>query len=138
MITYVPWRQGTKPDPRQPQGRPVIIRAEQVRATIEYLRQCQAARAAGYPVSYTDDPAWLVDMAINRRAGWPDDPSHRRGSCMPVRGRYPKRAIETSELRQFAGMLNTIRWRPMERETRWLPRWVRERIPHRIRDNDDY
>ncbi len=35
---------------------------------------------------------WLLHVAINRRAGWPDDPSDMRGSCMPVRGRFPKRA----------------------------------------------
>jgi len=61
-------------------------------ATITYLRRCQAARAAGYPVAYTTDPAWLVTMAINRRGGWPDDPSMSRGSAMPVRGRYPRKA----------------------------------------------
>ena len=56
-----------------------------VRATIDYLKLCRQARAASYPVSYTTDPAWLVNMAINRRAGWPDDPSEYRGSAMPVR-----------------------------------------------------
>lgn len=47
--------------------------------TIAYLRKCQQARAAGYPVYLTNDPAWLLDMAINRRAGWVEDP-HARGS----------------------------------------------------------
>lgn len=63
-----------------------------IRATIEYLRKCQQARAAGYRVSYTTSSWWLVDMAINRRAGWPDDPSLHRGSAMPVNGKYPKKA----------------------------------------------
>lgn len=51
--------------------------------TIAYLRRCQEARAAGYPVSFTTDPAWLVEQAINRRAGWVEDP-HTRGSSMPI------------------------------------------------------
>ena len=38
--------------------------------TLAYLRQCQTAREAGYPVQFTTDPAWLVEQAINRRAGW--------------------------------------------------------------------
>ncbi len=90
MIAWVAWdRNG---DPRQPQGRPVILRAEQVRATIAMLEHAREMRAAGHRYSLTHDPEWLVDMAINRRAGWPDDPSHSRGSCMPVNGKYPKRA----------------------------------------------
>lgn len=110
----------------------------QVRETITYLRRCQMARATGYAVSYTTDPEWLVDMAINRRAGWPDDPD-RRGSAQPTRaGAYPKRASETDDVRQFAGMLNGSRWYPREIETRWLPKWVRARVAHRIRSVDDY
>ena len=60
--------------------------------TIKYLKACRADRDAGMQVSYTNDPAWLVTMAINRRAGWPDDPTHTRGSAMPVNGKYPKKA----------------------------------------------
>lgn len=60
--------------------------------TLNYLRRLRAARAEGYRGSYTTDPRWLVNMAINRRAGWPDDPSLLRGSAMPVKGRYPKRS----------------------------------------------
>ena len=55
------------------------------RNTIDHLRLCQQARAQGYPVAYTTDSAWLVHQAINRRAGWPDDPGCSRGSCTPVR-----------------------------------------------------
>ena len=36
------------------------------RATVDYLRRCQAARAAGYPVSFTTDPAWLVNQLPHR------------------------------------------------------------------------
>jgi hypothetical protein len=70
-----------------------------VRVTLDYLRLCRAARAVGHPVAFTTDPAWLVDMAINRRAGWPDDPSEYRGSARPVSHRdrpgylrYPRKA----------------------------------------------
>ena len=45
-----------------------------IKHTIDYLHLCRQARASGIPVSYTTDPAWLVTMTINRRAGWPDDP----------------------------------------------------------------
>src|SRR5712692_7279277 len=63
-----------------------------VGATLRYLRLCQQGRASGYPVAFVTDPTWLVQMAINRRAGWPDDPSCSRGSAMPVYGKYPKKA----------------------------------------------
>lgn len=53
------------------------------RATIDRLRACQAARAAGLPLRLVDDPAWLVEQAINRRAGWVEDP-HHRGSSPPI------------------------------------------------------
>ena len=80
-------------------------------ATIQYLRICQTARAAGVPMSYTTDPAWLVTMAINRRAGWPDDPTLSRGSARPVAGRYPKKAAgdEYNHLRLLARAINTPR-----------------------------
>lgn len=55
------------------------------RATIDYLRACQNARAAGYPVRMANDPAWLVEQAINRRAGWVEDP-HTRGTSQPISG----------------------------------------------------
>lgn len=79
---------------------------------LRYLRACQAARAAGEPVSFTTDPTWLLDQAINRRAGWLDDPSHSRGSCRPTeRGRYPRRAAGDAQrhLHHLARKLNTPR-----------------------------
>lgn len=136
MIAWVPW--SGEGDPRQPQGRPVILRRDEVRATIGMLRRLQQRRAAGCPVSYTTDPEWLVDAAINRRAGWPDDPSGHRGSCMPVNGKFPKRAEGDGCMWQFVRNLNGSRWCPREIETRWLPRKIRERIAHRIRTADDY
>src|SRR3990167_10475693 len=82
-----------------------------VAATLAFLRARQAARDAGYPVRFTTDPAWLVMMAINRRAGWPDDPSCSRGSAMPVNGRYPMKASgdRYNHLRLIAQEVNTPR-----------------------------
>lgn len=60
-----------------------VAAPSRVRATIDFLRRCQAARAAGDAVTRTTDPAWLVDQAINRRAGWVEDP-HYRGTSMPI------------------------------------------------------
>lgn len=135
-ITYVrhpePW------DPRQPQGRSVILRPAEVRATIAFLRACQAARAAGVPVSYATDPEWLVDVAINRRAGWPEDP-HAYASCMPVDAsmRYPKRALhdETRWLLQTAHHLNGTRVRLHPHS---VPQRYRARLAHRLWSRDDF
>ena len=87
------------------------MRTSRVRHTIDFLQACQRARAEGHPVSFTTDPAWLVEVAINRRAGWPDDPSHSRGSCRPVNGKYPKKAEGDTfnHLRLLAVRINTPR-----------------------------
>lgn len=105
-----------------------------IQGTIAYLRRCQAYRAAGGQVSFTTDPAWLVQMAINRRAGWQDDPSLLRGSAMPVNGQYPKRASgdDWRHLRLFAHSINTPRLIVRERE---CPRHLRSRLAHRLSDN---
>lgn len=108
-----------------------------IRNTINHLKLCRRARAAGYQVAFNTDPAWLVNMAINRRAGWPDDPSHYRGSCMPVNGRYPVKAegdgrrYSFRHLRSIAYEINS---RVIVREQR-LGEWkdyLLKRIPHRI------
>ena len=65
---------------------------EEVVATRYYLQTAMDIRARGYPVSYSTDPTWLLNMAINRKAGWPDDPGLSRGSARPVEGRYPAKA----------------------------------------------
>lgn len=67
-----------------------------VRSTINYLKKCQRARAFAnshgyYAISKASDPTWLVNVAINRRAGWPDDPECTRGSAMPVNGKFPSK-----------------------------------------------
>ena len=61
---------------------------EQYRATLAYLRRCQQARAAGYPVSYTTDPAWPPQRPISPaswRASWSSRGSgaSRRMCAMP-------------------------------------------------------
>jgi len=98
----------------------------QVRNTINYLKKCQDARKAGYPVYLKTDPAWLVNVAINRRAGWPES-RVIFDSCMPVNGAYPKRAEEN--LRQFADHVNTPRLVLREAQ---VPFRYRQRLAHRI------
>jgi hypothetical protein len=113
-----------------------------VRATLDYLRLCVAARNAGMRVSYTTDARWLVHMAINRRAGWPDDPTEYRGSCMPNAGgstlpiglRYPRKAAGAAfgHLWLIAREINTPR---LVVTAQRLGEWralLESRLPHRI------
>jgi hypothetical protein len=111
-----------------------------IRNTINLLKHRQALRAAGEFVSLNNDPSWLVNMAINRRAGWPDDPTHTRGSAMPTTdGRYPPRAygdqfIELWRLardfeRRVVVRIDSINWRLRKR--------LMARIPHRITTKDE-
>ena len=101
-----------------------------VGATIQYLRTCQLARASGYPVYLRTDPAWLVTMAINRRAGWPE-PRHTYGSCRPTPdGRYPPRAEETDSptmIQLAARIVMRVVIRPPE-----VPLRYRARLAHRL------
>ena len=111
-----------------------------IKNTIKYLHRCQRARAAGYQVAFTTDPAWLVDQAINRRAGWPDDPSSTRGSAMPTHdGRYPPKASggAYSHLRNLARALNTERLIVREGELGEWRRLILARIPQRISHPED-
>lgn len=102
--------------------------------TIAHLRRCQSARKAGYQVSYTTDPAWLVTMAINRRAGWPDDPSEIRGSAMPINGRYPRKADGNGyrHLANIARAVNTSRLIVRSGELGEWRKLLLSRIPDRI------
>jgi hypothetical protein len=105
-----------------------------VHATIGLLLKCQRLRAAGSPVAFTTDPTWLVHMAINRRAGWPDDPSHTRGSAKPVDGKYPHKAegIRYNHLRNLARDLNTPRLIVSDGELGEWRKLIRRRLPERI------
>ncbi len=72
-------------------------------------------------------------MAINRRANWPDDPTHYRGSCMPVHGRYPRKAegLEYGHLRVIAREINTPR-RVVHSARLGEHRWLAKRVPWRF------
>jgi hypothetical protein len=106
-----------------------------VRATIDYLRLCQKARAAGYPVSFTNDPAWLVNQAVNRRAGWLESPhgDTSRGTSQSVGGHFPRKCCGDWQrhLRLIAREINTPRL--VVRISRLGEhRWLADRLPHRI------
>ena len=107
-----------------------------VSSTIAYLRARQHARATGHPVAFTTDPAWLVNMAINRRAGWPDDPSVYRGSAMPVNGQYPAKASGSAfaHLRLLARNINTPRLIVRASECGEWRRLIERRLPYRLEE----
>jgi hypothetical protein len=113
------------------------MKRSRTRATIDYLRTCQSARAHGLPAVFTTDPAWLVNVAINRRAGWPDDPGLAYGSAMPVNGRYPKRASDQAwfDLARFARAVNTPRLIVRANECRHIDPRIRARVAHRITED---
>ena len=102
--------------------------------TIAHLKRCQAYRAQGFQNRMTNDPAWLVIMAINRRAGWPDDPTHSRGSCMPVDGKYPKKAEGSTynHLVLLARKINTPRLIVRVSELGEWKKLLMARIPERF------
>jgi hypothetical protein len=106
--------------------------------TIDYLNACRAYRKAGYQVDHTNNPSWLVNMAINRRAGWPDDPSLSRGSAKPVNGTYPAKASGDA-YRHLRLIANEINSRVIVREQR-LGEWKKllmARIPNRITTREE-
>ena len=111
----------------------------QAQNTITYLKRCQAARRFGYRGAQTEDPGWLVNQAINRRAGWPDDPSHSRGSCRPVNGRYPRKAEggTYSHLRNLARAINTPRLIVRAGELGEWRNLIMSRIPIRIFESEN-
>ena len=100
--------------------------------TIAFLKACQAARAAGIPVSLTRDPAWLLDMAIGRRAGWAED-RDAGGICQPVNGKLPRRAttIAQWELQRIAGAVRS-KVRVYESELGSWRRYLARKIPGRF------
>ena len=106
-------------------------------ATLLHLQTLRARRAAGQPCALTTDPAWLVDMAINRRAGWPEDPSHQRGTCRPVHGAFPCKAGGDwyQHLRLIAREVNTPRL--VVRVARLGEhRWLVRRLPGRFANGE--
>jgi hypothetical protein len=102
--------------------------------TIRYLKLCQRACAEGYPVSYTTDSHWLVNMAINRRAGWQDDPTLARGSAIPVNGKYPVRYAgdRYHHLALLSSAINTPRLIVHESELGEWRRLLLKRLPSRF------
>lgn len=88
-------------------------------------------------MAFITDPKWLVNMAVNRRAGWPDDPGFLRGSAMPVDGRYPARASDQSwsDLQHFAQRVNS-RQTLRANECRHIDKRILERLQHRIETMD--
>ena len=113
---------------------PLVAGLTEVGATVRYLKACRAYRTAGGRVAYTTDPEWLVDMAVNRRGGWPDDPSEYRGSARPVNGCYPKKASGSryGRLQHLAYRINTSRLIVREAELGEWRRLLLKRLPHRI------
>lgn len=121
-----------------------VAAPSRVRATLDYLRACQAARAAGHPVNLTSDLAWLVDQAINRRAGWVEDP-HYRGSSMPIpcghvsSRRDPlyrkARGDWQRHLPRLAREVNTPRL-IIRVQSLGEHRWLADRLPHRFEEVD--
>lgn len=114
-----------------------------VRATLAYLRAARVAtdahRARGRRSGVQDsdyhpmlhDPAWLVTMAINRKAGWLDDPTLSRGSAMPVAGRYPKRAEGDCFMAAWR-LARTINGTRIIVRSSQCPPEYRERLRHRL------
>lgn len=103
-------------------------------STLHHLRRLQMIRAAGCPVSFTTDPAWLVQQAINRRGGYLDDPSLLRGSALPVNGRYPSKASGDSytHLRLISREINTARLIVRAQRLGEWRKYLIKRIPGRI------
>ena len=103
-----------------------------VRATLDYLRRCQQARALGYPVSYTTDPAWLLHMAISRRGGEPDMGGFTRGiGRRNHRGRIARKTCDDwfRDTQNMARAVNTPRL--IVRSTNIPLEW-RETLQHRL------
>lgn len=69
-----------------------MMEADRVHNTVAWLKLCQRARREGYKVCQTTDPAWLVNTAINRRAGEIEDPgSGRMTGRANHRGGFPRK-----------------------------------------------
>ena len=80
-----------------------------VRYTLDMIHFYQAKKAAGFQTSFTDDAHWLMNAAINRRAGYLPDPDFSYYYAQPVNGRFPSRYTgnRLSHLENIARNLNT-------------------------------
>ena len=114
------------------------MEATPVHTTVEYLRKLKAARKQGFKGVCVTDLTWLVDMAINRRAGWLDDPSTSRGSAMPINGKYPKKASGDSynHLRLLAREINAPRRIVRLGQLGEWRKLILKRLPNRIWKED--
>ena len=114
------------------------VMGSEIRATIDYLKTCQKARAAGYSVSLTTDPTWLLDMAIGRRGGWLED-RWTRGITQPVNGKLPRFAMGDAQrhLYQIAQRVNTPRLIVRRTELGEWGRYLEERLPERFTSPGD-
>lgn len=120
-----------------------VVKRSQIRATIEELKRLRARRVAmameGLIPEVLLNPAWLVDIAINRKAGWPEDPGYH-GSAMPLPdGSYPPKAQgdRLRHLTQLAHKINTPRLIVREGDLGDLRPLARKRFPGRITWADD-
>lgn len=112
---------------------------QRIQSTIDRLKTLKNAREHGYRVCYTTDIRWLIQMAINRRAGWPDDTSLFRGSCCPVAGKYPIKAEGDvyGHLQAVARKLNTPGLIVRKTELgEWKSMLLRKIRPDRFFDED--
>lgn len=118
---------------------------KQVQNTIKRLGALRDARRSGHPDTWGDNPynpTWLVHMAINRRAGWPDVPGFSYGSCAPLPdGRCPSKCDDT-EIRRLARWINTPRVIVREGELNCMgaywKRVLKARLPKRFTSDDDF
>lgn len=115
---------------------PTAAQITRVGATISMLRRLQEARAAGHRGYLATDPAWLVDMAINRRAGWVEDP-HAHGAVNARK--LPRLATSNAQrhLTQIAARVNTPRLIVRRSELGELQGYLMKHIPDRFHRPED-
>ena len=119
-------------------------RVAEIKATIAHLKTLQGLRAKGVPVSYTTDPVWLLDAAIDRRGGYVEDP-HARDMAQPTRGRHagklPRKATGDAQgqLSRITRDVNSrVRMYPAGISGPWRKE-LEERMPERfVQPGDDY
>lgn len=126
--------------------------ADQIRATVALLQHFRAFLASDCaemrdPISgWADDRltkdqarrrlAWLVNVAILRRAGWIEDRHSREIAPANHRGSFPRRRTGDAQrhLRQLADKINRPRLVVRPRETGEWCDYLSGRIPGRFTD----